>query len=294
MTKPLTEWLSNASGDGGLRLWLQSSAYTRRLLLGAADADPWESAASYLAYFSQAHGLLKADVAVVEVGELFAASAVRAGGLADQLGKRVKPTTALRKLLESETAQAILSEVLEAVSAHLRGQAPLVISIPSPHAWMLQANQLAGVDTAIELDDAEDAAMYVADLMRSVSTQPISGVLLTEADDEAWTPELLQRYRSVINVAHHYHWSLALRLPKAAQPEAAALGDFDIAIAQAGQPVASEMGLGIDVSSHCAQALQAEAAPDVPTLAARQFYFSDIDPNAQPEAVLELVKNLRA
>ena len=68
MTGPFAERLPDAAGKGSIRVWLKSSAYTRRLLLGAAG-DPWISGAHYLAYFSQAHGLLKPDVAVLEVGE---------------------------------------------------------------------------------------------------------------------------------------------------------------------------------------------------------------------------------
>ncbi|MBL8437638.1 MAG: hypothetical protein JNM61_05505 [Zoogloeaceae bacterium] len=49
---------------------MKSAAYTPRLLL-RDGGDPWQGAAQYLADFSQAHWLLRPDVAVVEVGGLF-------------------------------------------------------------------------------------------------------------------------------------------------------------------------------------------------------------------------------
>ena len=69
MSQSLADSLPGKGGSG-LRVWLKASAYTRRLLLGEGG-DPWQGAPQYLAYFSQAQGLLRPDVAVVEVGELF-------------------------------------------------------------------------------------------------------------------------------------------------------------------------------------------------------------------------------
>ena len=68
MSQSLADSLPGKGGSG-LKVWLKSSAYTRRLLLGEGG-DPWQGAAQFLAYFSQAQGLLRPDVAVVEVGEL--------------------------------------------------------------------------------------------------------------------------------------------------------------------------------------------------------------------------------
>lgn len=175
MSGPFAEGLPDASGKGSIRVWLKSSAYTKRVLLGEGS-DPWVSGAHYLAYFSQAQGLLKPDVAVLEVGELYDAWNAAHGDLVGAMGNRRKPATALRKLLEPEAPRKVLAEVVEAVLAHLRGQIPLVLSVPSPRSWMDHANRLTG-RTDIELtgDDVEDATMYMADLIRTVSAFPEIG-----------------------------------------------------------------------------------------------------------------------
>ena len=288
MTGPFAERLPDAAGKGSIRVWLKSSAYTRRLLLGAAG-DPWISGAHYLAYFSQAHGLLKPDVAVLEVGELYDAwNATHSGELAASLGNRRKPVTALRKLLEAEAPRKVLAEVVEAVLANLRGQTPLVLSVPSPRRWSNHANQMTGSnDIALTSDDAEDASMYLADLIRSVSAFPVSGVLLEEGRDAAnFNVEDLTRCTSIVNVVRHYRWSLAVRLPNDAVPAPEAVADFDAVISPAIQS-AGAAALGRDITASFANG--SAIAP----LSGRQFYFAEINPGLRPESVLEAVAQLR-
>ncbi len=288
MTGPFAECLPDAAGKGSIRVWLKSSAYTRRLLLGAAG-DPWISGAHYLAYFSQAHGLLKPDVAVLEVGELYDAwNATHPGELAASLGNRRKPVTALRKLLEAEAPRKVLAEVVEAVLANLRGQTPLVLSVPSPRRWSNHANQMTGSnDIALTSDDAEDASMYLADLIRSVSAFPVSGVLLEEGRDAAnFNVEDLTRCTSIVNVVRHYRWSLAVRLPNDAVPAPEAVADFDAVISPAIES-AGAAALGRDITASFA------SGSAIAPLSGRQFYFAEINPGLRPESVLEAVAQLR-
>ncbi len=288
MTGPFAECLPDAAGKGSIRVWLKSSAYTRRLLLSAAG-DPWISGAHYLAYFSQAHGLLKPDVAVLEVGELYDAwNATHPGELAASLGNRRKPVTALRKLLEAEAPRKVLAEVVEAVLANLRGQTPLVLSVPSPRRWSNHANQMTGSnDIALTSDDAEDASMYLADLIRSVSAFPVSGVLLEEGRDAAnFNVEDLTRCTSIVNVVRHYRWSLAVRLPNDAVPAPEAVADFDAVISPAIES-AGAAALGRDITASFA------SGSAIAPLSGRQFYFAEINPGLRPESVLEAVAQLR-
>lgn len=288
MSGPFAERLPDAACSGSIRVWLKSSAYSRRLLLGEAG-DPWVSGAHYQAYFSQAHGLLKPDVAVLEIGELYDAwHAAHSGELVASLGNRRKPVTALRKLLEAEAPRKVLAEVVEAVLANLRGQTPLVLSLPSPRRWMNHANRLTGsCDIELTADDAEDASMYLADLIRSVSAFPVSGLLLEEGcDDASFNVEDLTRYTSIVNVVRHYRWSLALRLPNDAAPTPEALADFDAVISPALESAGAAV-LGRDISA--AFATEGAIAP----LSGRQFYFAEIDPGLRPESVLECLDALR-
>jgi hypothetical protein len=287
MSTPFAEQLPKPAGNGAIRLWLKSSAYTRRLLQGSAEADVWTHAASFLAWFSQSHGLLKPEVAILEVGELFDAWIARNGGLESRLARRRRPTAALRALLAEEEPKTLLAEVIDAVDAHLRGRVPLVLAMPSPRHWLRHANRLANQpDEAPDADTVEDASIYLADLLRAVSTRPVSGVLLEEAaGDTAFGAADLERYSSVVNVARHYRWSLALRLPSGTPMPGRGLEDFDAVIAQ-GVRNTGVSSKGRDISAEFTH------SPPHP-LADGEFYFASVDPGLHPESVLETLELLR-
>ena len=288
MSVGFADQLPDETGKGSIRVWLKSSAYTKRVLLGAGS-DPWASGAQYLAYFSQAQGLLRPDVAVLEVGELYDAwNAAHDGELAAAMGNRRKPATALRKLLEPDAPRQVLAEVVEAVLAHLRGQTPLVLSLPSPRRWMNHANQLTGrTDIEVTGDDVEDATMYMADLIRSVSAHPVSGLLLEEGSgDTDFSVDDLTRYQSIVNVVRHYRWSVALRLPNGAVPADEVLAEFDAVISPSLEQ-AGAAALGRDISASFAH------EGDIAPLVGRQFHFAEIDPGLRPESVLDALTRLR-
>ena len=286
--KALAELLPRSDSEGAVRVWLKSSAYTRRLLLGSESADPWGNAATYLAYFVQAHGLLRPDVAVLEVGELMDAWCEREGGLMARMGARRRPAAALRKLLESDKSREALSEIVTAVLSHLRGQTPLVLSMPSPRAWLLHANRMVGgSDHDVDADMVEDAAMYVADLVRSVSAFSVAGLLLEEQNgDPGLTSEHVERYRSVLNVAAHYRWTATLRVHSNITWNSDAFKGFDAVLAETGDCCA-HASWGRDDSA--AFAIGAAVAP----LCQGQFHFIEIDPQQRPESVLEQLSLLR-
>lgn len=287
MSQSLADLLPTDGGSVEIRLWLKSSAYTRRLLLGE-NGDPWESGSKFLAYFSQAHGLLKPDVAVIEVGELFDSWLKRNPGLKAELGAKRKASYPLRKLLEQEGARALLMEVIDAVVAHLRGQTPLILSMPSPRHWLQLANRAAGRD-GVEVDDdgIEDSAMYLADLVRAVSGLPVGGVLLEEAWDEGVSGAVnVELYRPMINVAKHYRWPLALRIGANPLLEGEALAEIDVFIGSGQLPDAGR-AKGIDVSTSAWTSV-------APALAPQQFYFAEVPADALPEQVLECLSRLKA
>jgi len=288
MSASLADLLPAGDGRPGLRVWLKSSAYARRLLLGAGG-DPWHSASAYLAWFAQAQGLLKPDVAVIEVGELFEAWLARHPGVQAELAGKRKPSFPLRKLLEQPAPRALLAEVIAAVLANLRGQVPLVLALPSPRAWLRLASAAAGRDEA-EFDAAsvEDGAMYMADLARAVSSLEVGGILLDEEfAGPGAGPVDLELYRPMLNVAAHYRWPLALRVGPDGVREGAALAELDVLIGAAPLPAAAKAH-GRDVGA----ALWSGAAPA--PLAPREFYFAEIPSAARPEDVLDRLAGLKA
>lgn len=283
MSASLADTLPDASGKAGLRLWLKSSGYARRLLLGP-DGDPWVAAPRYLAFFSQAQSLLQPGVAVIEVGDLYRSHLQRNPQLAKEMAARKRAVFPLRKLLDEEGPRRLLAEAVEAVLAHLRGRQPLVLSLPAPRAWMNEAKEAAGLqDVDADEDADEDAASYLADLLRSVSSHPIGGVLFEEEPQRELSASRLACYRPLLNVAAHYRWGAVLRARVAAE---AKLDGFDALISD-GSPPAGIQSFGADISETFS------SGGDLPPLAPGQFGFLQIPVEAQPERVLEVLAGLR-
>lgn len=288
MSQNLADLMPAEGASVNIRTWLKSFSYTKRLLVGESG-DPWESASKYLAYFSQAQGLLKPDVAVLEVGELFDAWLQRNPSVKAELAGKRKLSYPLRKLLEQTQPRELLAEIIEAVLAQLRGQVPLVLSMPSPGHWLHLANRAAGrEEVELDGDSIEDSAMYVADLARSVSGAAVGGLLLEESFPEVdLGPADLERYRPLINVAKHYRWPLALRMGKTLVIDSPALMEIDVFIGAGAFPSAGRAH-GVDVSK------MVWAGEPAPELTPTQFYFIDIPRDAKPEHVLETLAKLKA
>lgn len=287
MSQSLADRLPDGSGKAGIRVWLKSSGYARRLLLGEAS-DPWTGAAQYLALFSQADGLLRPDVAVLDIGEFYDSWLARHPDLKTEMGSKRRPAFALRKLLETEAPRRVLAEIVEAVIAKLGGSKPLVLSMPSPRHWLVRASQIAGHDDIeIDADAIENAAMYMADFVRPVSAYPVGGLLLEE--DPAATAvsdEDVQCYRPLINVARHYRWGVVFNPgAQAALTQESAQG-FDAVVSVPSRPLGKAAGLDVGDALWDGQPL--------PSLNGGQFYFAEIPAREKPESVLEKLALLRA
>lgn len=275
MSASLAEMLPGGPGANRLRVWLESSGYARRLLLGP-EGDPWgEGAAKYLSFFSQARGLLKADVAVVPVGDLYRSWIARHPGLAVDMAAKKRATFPLRRMLEEEGPRKLLDEVAEAVAANLQGQVPMVLAMPSPAVWLDEAQRMVGRDPEERDDDAvEDAAMYIADFVRCVAARPVGGLLIEEAEA---APGPADRYAPVLNAARHYRWAVVGRGVRPGQEPL-----FD-AVIGGGDGVQ-----GQDVS------LPLFAGSELPESGSMQFRYACIPPDHPPEAVLDALVRMRA
>lgn len=275
MSTSLADMLPGGPGANRLRVWLESSGYARRLLLGP-EGDPWaEGAAKYLSFFSQARGLLRDDVAVVPVGDLYRSWIARHPGLAMEMAAKKRATFPLRRMLEEEGPRKLLDEVAEAVAANLQGQVPMVLAMPSPAVWLDEAQRMVGREPEERDDDAvEDAAMYIADFVRCVAARPVGGLLIEEAETE---PGPADRYAPVFNAARHYRWAVVGRGVRPGQETL-----FD-AVIGGGDGVQ-----GQDVSDPLF------AGGDLPDGGATQFRYARIPPCHPPEAVLDALVRMRA
>jgi hypothetical protein len=265
-------------------LWLDATAYAGRLLAGGAV--PWLNAAELIAWQRKAQGLLKSDVVALPLAALCEAWLSVHPALKNAMAEKRRAVYPLKVLLADEALRAHLLEVLNSYRAVFTS-VPLALIAPSPRAWIAEAYaQAHGADAEVEIgdDEADSAAMYLADFLRSFADSGVDVLLLDEQNlAQPLAASTLACYQTVANVAGHYRWDLGLRLSAAG---AESVEDADLAFVVAAQTQAS-VGAGLEVPAAFWD------GADVVVVPTGGFRFVSIPEQAQPERVLERLEILR-
>lgn len=199
------------AANGGL-LWIDDTAYSNRLLAGGKT--PWGHAAEYVAYRRKAAGLLRPGVNVVPLAHFAEAWITAHPDLREAMAAKKRVVVPAKTLLADEEFRAHMIDVLQGLRAAF-GSSPLILSLPSPRAWVSIAyRQAFGDDADPEVggDEADSCSVYVAEFLRSFGEVGVDGLLLEEAaGQEPASAEEIEWYQPVINVAGHYRWDIGLR-----------------------------------------------------------------------------------
>jgi hypothetical protein len=229
---------------------------------------PWGDTVAYSGFFGQAQGLLKPDATMLDLGALYDFFLASDEGLKASMSARSRTGYALKTLLaDAATTKKALE--FAGVLAQTSRQ-PLVVQIPSPMRWLAHTHQLAGAGNVakLEVDHAENAAMYVADWLRNLSALPVSLLLLDDRSGVgADLPTVdLGAYTPLANIAKHYRWTLGQR------------SDYGLTVADA-----SVTGVAVPP----AYWQRSDADPPV-----GDFLIADIPADAVPETVLAQLARL--
>ena len=285
MAVDLTSYL--AAGGDSPRLWINFTGYTKKLLLGA-DENPWSTPAAYMSYYGQAHGLVKAEVVVLDVWDLFQHWMQEDPEAIPSMAGKRRVTVALRTMLEAYGPRELLAEMITALGNNYGASTPMVLVMPSPRSLLVKAHQAANGEVA-EPDEmnVDTASMYVADFLRYFSETDLSGVLLMEDPDLLpENGEELSWYQPIYNVAKHYRWNVGLYLPSA-DKDYDLPDDLNFAIAPAGSPTADK-ALGVEITDVLWASDSDKTLP-----ATNGFYYLSIPADAKPETVLETLETLK-
>jgi hypothetical protein len=265
-------------------LWLDASAYAGRLLAGGSV--PWLNAAELIGWQRKAQGLLKSDVVAVQLAAVCDAWLSAHAALKSSMAEKRRAVYPLKVLLADEALRAHVLEVVNSYRAVFTSM-PLALVAPSPRAWAAGAYvQAHGADAEVEIgdDEADSAAMYMADFLRSFADSGVDILLLDEQDlAQALSASMLACYQTVSNVAEHYRWDMGLRLSSAGAEsvEGAGLAFVVSEKAQAG------VSVGLEVPAEFWDGADAAAVP------AGGFRYVHIPEQAQPEGVLDRLGVLR-
>jgi hypothetical protein len=196
-------------------IWYDPAAYGRAKLLGGGQL-PWHSPAEVTAFFGKTQAMFGSDAMLVGIADVFAQRAAADEALRTAMAARTRSGYALRTLLGDEQARATAAEAVRALAA-TSGTVPLVLTAPTPGRWLVAAARQAGSDPGTpDTSQAETAAMYCADFLRTFAGAGVDGLLLDEGRataDDLVPPEAS---RPVLNVAEHYEWPVLIRTDAAA------------------------------------------------------------------------------
>ena len=271
-------------GENSPRLWVNFNKYAKNLLLGV-EANPWSNPASYLSFYTQAHALVKAEIVVLDIWDLFHHWMVDDENAIKSMSEKGRATFASKVLLEAYAPRELLAEVLIAINDNYGDSVPIVLVIPSPRSLLTRSHKSA-TNNALEPDEmsVDTVSMYMADFLRYFSEMNLSGILLVEDENNLpSSPEEVVWYQPVLNVAKHYRWSVGLQLPfekdSFNKPD-----EIDFTIVPEQSDVSSH-SLGVDISDSIWTSENIEKNDG--------FIYFTIPVDINPEKVLETLAKIK-
>jgi hypothetical protein len=289
VTTDLGRLLEATRAPGGRVVWLDSTAYARRLL--APGEDVWVDVAPYVEFARQAQRLLGSDVIEVRLGDFHRAALDRDPTGGDVRGGRL--LRVLRRLLEEEGPTRTAVDVVSALHSLFPGN-PVVLVVDSAERWLRWAAAVSDAEWSGDVDDVDSAAVYLADAVRCFANAGVSAVVLDVMDDRcAAADALVDLHRPLLNLAGHYNWMPGVRVGGAEFGRVAMLDQVEVTLC----PVAPFSAVAeLDPAGYCGGGLDStfwtsEECPPVPE---RALGYGQIPHDAHPERVLSRLSSLRS
>lgn len=271
--------LTDRLDAGAATVWLDSTDYAAALL--NKGVVPWLDVGEFVSLQRRALGLLKSDVVGLPLAPACAAWLDAHADLRTAMRAKSRTVFALKTLLADDALRAHLLELANGLRASTTG-AIFALVLPSPRAWVATAYAQAHGD-AVEPGDeeADSAAVYLADFLRGFAAAGIDALLLEEAPGHVPpSAESVALYQAVLNVADNYRWDAGLKVDGSIGEATARAADYAIA---AHPPASPRCGVALHAGFWNADA----SAP------ATKFRYATIPAAAKPETVLARLAMLR-
>ena len=264
-------------------VWLDSDAYASRLF---ATLPPWLDVAGLVGWRRKAQGLLRSDVVTLPIEDVCSVWLEANITLAQEMLMKQRNLYPLKTLLADSALRAHLAGLARAIRQSF-SELPLVLVTPSPRAWIGAAHAAVhATGDAIEVDDddADSAAVYVADFLRTFADCHIDALLLDETRvTQPASSASLAPYQAVLNVAAHYRWDVGMKL---AMPSSSELASAGVSFVISPEPSDVISGTSVDAFFWSGHAPSPRPS--------KGFRHADIPAALSPEVALERVAVLRA
>jgi hypothetical protein len=213
MTTNLLTTIASPSSGRATALLLDHHAYAQSVFLRNRPV-PWDDPTSYARFFNQAQGLLKPDLAILDLNHFFTHHLERNPALRKAMSEKSRTGYALRVLLAEKDLTHKTVDLAQTLTAMASG--PVVLQIPSPMQWLRATHHYSGssVIDSLDADDAENSSMYVADWLRGFAALPFAAILLDDRPTDpstSATPVGLDAYTPITNVTAHYRLVVGMR-----------------------------------------------------------------------------------
>jgi hypothetical protein len=279
----MSTFVSRLSEAPGRLVWVDYTAYAGGLLAGGSV--PWLDVTALIAWQRKAQSLLKSDVLALPVDAVAAAWLATHPELVAAMAAKRRAVFPLKTLLVDEALRAHFVELAKGLRGSFGG-ATLALAIPSPRHWigLAYAQALSGEEVAVGEDEADSAAVYIADFLRAFGDSGIDVLLLKESlQTEPAEVGAFGCYQSTLNVAAHYRWDTGLYLPAGR----CSGGDAGVGFVAAPAVPAGTAAAGVIVPA------EFWAGAAAPAAGKGVFYLAEVPAAANPETVLERLAVLR-
>ncbi len=208
MLNGLRSLLKDAN-DGVSKLIVDGEDYGQKVLL-QEKAIPWHDATAYANHLSQLVALLKPQVAVISLDKMIIQELADNQNLSRAMGEKTRASYALKTFMSHEDFKKAVSALVASSVQTLR--IPVIVQLPSPLQMLYLTTSAAQPDTDYEFndDDAENAAIYFADWLRTFKDNKIAGLIFDERGGKVAEAS----YQPIRNIAEHYQWVVGMRRAK--------------------------------------------------------------------------------
>lgn len=213
MTASLLTAIATPPSGRATALLLDHHEYAQSVFLRNRPA-PWDDPTSYARFFNQAQGLLKPDLAILDLNHFYTHHLEQNPTLRDAMSQKKRTGYALRTMLADKALTSGAIDLAQTLTAMASG--PVVLQIPSPMQWLQATHHHSGSSDidSLDADDAENSSMYVADWLRGFAALPFAAILLDDRPkgfSAPVTPVGFDAYAPIVNVTAHYRLVVGMR-----------------------------------------------------------------------------------
>ena len=200
---------SSGSTESSCNLIINAEGYAQHILLQDKPI-PWFEATAYANHLKQTVALLKPQVAVISLDKMLEQELINNQQLTTEMSAKSRTGYALKIFMRNEKIKAAVSALM--TSCISTQSIPVMIQLPSPLQLLYITAGAALPDSNHEFneDDAENAAIYIADWLRVFKDIDIAGLIFDECEGDV--PKGV--YKPITNTAEHYQWIIGIRRDK--------------------------------------------------------------------------------